>query len=238
MGLSHSPRIKTNGLILCLDAANPKSYSGSGSSWFDISGNGNHFTLYNGPSFSNGTLTFDGVNDYARSNFDILFNNYSYIIVDIFVRTNSTTGGMMYEITPNWNTTTGGFGLAPHSNGNTNVVNLHHTNHNTSVARNYDFVVGTGWANHVNVFSKINDATGRLIYANGSLIGFSSTGGYGTGTSTSSASFGNNFMYIASRGGTGSYCPCSIGHIKIYGVKNTATEIRETFNGLRSRFGI
>ena len=34
------PDIVTNGLVLCLDAANRKSYPGTGSTWFDISGSG------------------------------------------------------------------------------------------------------------------------------------------------------------------------------------------------------
>lgn len=36
MGLAHSPRIVTNGLVLALDAANSKSYPGSGTTWSDI----------------------------------------------------------------------------------------------------------------------------------------------------------------------------------------------------------
>ena len=47
MALSHSPQISLNGLVLCLDAANPKSYPGSGTTWTDLSGNGNNAT-YNG----------------------------------------------------------------------------------------------------------------------------------------------------------------------------------------------
>ena len=39
MGLFHSPKIVTDGLVLGLDAANPKSYPGSGTTWNDISGN-------------------------------------------------------------------------------------------------------------------------------------------------------------------------------------------------------
>ena len=39
MGLSHSPKIVTDGLVLCLDAANAKSYPGSGTTWYDLSGN-------------------------------------------------------------------------------------------------------------------------------------------------------------------------------------------------------
>ena len=42
MGLAHSPRIVTDGLVLLLDAGNTKSYPGSGTTWSDLSGNGNN----------------------------------------------------------------------------------------------------------------------------------------------------------------------------------------------------
>ena len=44
MSLSHSPKIVTNGLTMCIDAKNPKSYSGSGMNWNDVSGNGYYAT--------------------------------------------------------------------------------------------------------------------------------------------------------------------------------------------------
>lgn len=44
MSYSNGPRIVTDGLVLCLDAGNNKSYPGSGTSWYDISGNNKHFT--------------------------------------------------------------------------------------------------------------------------------------------------------------------------------------------------
>ena len=68
MALSHSPSIITDSLILCLDAANTKSYPGSGATWTDLSGNGNNVTLTNGPTYSSvdgGSIVFDGTNDYA-----------------------------------------------------------------------------------------------------------------------------------------------------------------------------
>ena len=49
MGLHHSPRIVTDGLILCLDAADKNSYPGSGNTWYDLSGNGNDGILVNNP---------------------------------------------------------------------------------------------------------------------------------------------------------------------------------------------
>jgi hypothetical protein len=45
LSISYNPSIVTNGLVLCLDAANTKSYPGSGTTWTDLSGNGNNFTI-------------------------------------------------------------------------------------------------------------------------------------------------------------------------------------------------
>jgi len=69
MGLAHSPRIVTDGLVLALDAGNTKSYPGTGSTWTDLTGNGNDGTLQNGVGFDSGnggSLTFDGVDDYVN----------------------------------------------------------------------------------------------------------------------------------------------------------------------------
>jgi len=66
MGLLVKPNTSiTNGLVLNLDAANLKSYS-SGTTWTDLSGNGNNATLINGPTFNSGAggqIVLDGVND-------------------------------------------------------------------------------------------------------------------------------------------------------------------------------
>lgn len=56
------PNIVTDGLILSLDAASKKSYPGSGNTWSSLVGSTNA-TLTNGPSFSNNSMVFDGVND-------------------------------------------------------------------------------------------------------------------------------------------------------------------------------
>jgi hypothetical protein len=70
MGVTYNPRIVTDGLVLCLDAANIKSYPGSGTTWTDLSGNGNNGTLTNGPTYSSnnsGSIVFDGVDDYVNA---------------------------------------------------------------------------------------------------------------------------------------------------------------------------
>jgi hypothetical protein len=68
MGLTHSPKIVTDGLVLCLDAANTRSYPGTGTTWTDLKG-GNSGTLTNmdGANFSSdngGSLSFDGSDEY------------------------------------------------------------------------------------------------------------------------------------------------------------------------------
>jgi hypothetical protein len=74
MGLAHSPRIVTDGLILYSDALNVKSYSGSGNAWSDLSSTQNRVTLVNTPTYNTTHFTFDGINDFAYSN-----NQYSSV---------------------------------------------------------------------------------------------------------------------------------------------------------------
>lgn len=61
--------IVANGLVMNLDATNPISYPGSGTTWTDLSGNGNNGTLVNGVGYTSangGALTFDGVSNYVN----------------------------------------------------------------------------------------------------------------------------------------------------------------------------
>lgn len=66
MGLKikNSKNIVTDGLVLNLDASDKLSYSGSGTSWVDRSGNNNNGSLVNA-TFSNNSIQFDGTNDYV-----------------------------------------------------------------------------------------------------------------------------------------------------------------------------
>ena len=80
MACSGGPDTITNGLVLTLDAANKLSYPGSGTTWYDLSGNANNGTLTNGPTFSNtngGSIIFDGVDDYVVLNGGSTINNWN-----------------------------------------------------------------------------------------------------------------------------------------------------------------
>ena len=69
MGLSHSPRIVTDGLVLCLDAGDKMSYPGAGTTWSDLTKNNHNGTLVNNASFNSGNgggIVLDGTDDYVE----------------------------------------------------------------------------------------------------------------------------------------------------------------------------
>ena len=93
MGTSYNSSIVTDGLVLCLDAANPRSYPGSGTSWLDISGNGKYGTL-NGPTFNSdnaGVINFDGTDDTCPTHISSQMTNTQNGSIETWVKfTNDT----------------------------------------------------------------------------------------------------------------------------------------------------
>lgn len=63
MAVIYNPQCVQDGLVLCLDAANIRSYPQSGTVWRDVSGINTSGTLVDSPIFSNNYLVFDGTND-------------------------------------------------------------------------------------------------------------------------------------------------------------------------------
>jgi hypothetical protein len=66
MATQRGPRIVRSGLLEYWDAADRKSYPGSGTAWYDLSGRSKNATLVDGPTFTSnygGGIVFDGNND-------------------------------------------------------------------------------------------------------------------------------------------------------------------------------
>ena len=82
MGISGGPDIIQNGLVLSLDAADRNSYTGSGTTWRDLSGNNSNATLNNFVGFATSppTTTFDGGDDYAAIPYNSNFNSMIWTI--------------------------------------------------------------------------------------------------------------------------------------------------------------
>ena len=92
MAVNGFTNIVTNGLVLSLDAGNLKSYPTSGTTWTDLSRNGNNGTLINSPTFSSlngGSIVFDGVNNYVETNKTITTSDSSYSL-GIWAKSSST----------------------------------------------------------------------------------------------------------------------------------------------------
>jgi hypothetical protein len=69
--------------VFALDAGSTISYPGSGTVWYDLSGNARNFTLTNGPVYSStnsGVISFDGTNDYAALNYTLPNNTITILV--------------------------------------------------------------------------------------------------------------------------------------------------------------
>ena len=104
MAVNYNPSIVRDKLVLYLDAANPKSYSGSGTTWTDISGNGNNGTISGATYSSNdgGYFDFDGSNDEVvidnsddNASFGIGTKPF-YLEAWVYLDTEPTNGTEMY----------------------------------------------------------------------------------------------------------------------------------------------
>lgn len=78
--------IVTDGLKLWLDASNPVSYPGSGTTWYDLSGNGNNGTLLNGVTPLSNAMQFDGVDDRVQTNYNAQLNDFT---VSVWFKSNT-----------------------------------------------------------------------------------------------------------------------------------------------------
>jgi hypothetical protein len=90
--MNFNNKIITDGLVLCLDAADIKSYPGSGTIWYDRTKNKYNGTLTNGPTFSSdngGAIVFDGTNDYVTCS-NTIPNSLTALSLEIIIKIGKT----------------------------------------------------------------------------------------------------------------------------------------------------
>jgi len=233
-------------LIFYLDAVNPKSYPGSGSTWYDATGNNNHFTLFNSPTYtSNGTtgtyLSFNGTNQYARSANAINFNAYSAVTIEIGYRTTVTNATqILYETTgTGGSTATGGITLLMNANNTSTVANTYLSQWQGYGPRLFGFTPSTNTSFNSVVETFVNgvNSTGRQTYVNAApATYFTNTTVVSTATTTTGGlAFANTWTYIASRAGTSNFFNGDIAYVKAYGVKISASDITTNLNLINLR---
>jgi hypothetical protein len=215
--------IVTSGLVLYLDAGNPASYPGSGTTWYDLSGRGNNGILINGPTYSSangGSLSFDGVDDYVDCGktatqlgvYDADYTFDAWVYPTDFTLSDKTMFG------------TDQTGAARQG--------LHLVFRGGSIYQGHfasDFSAGTGTLNAWNhiCFTYVKSSGLASIYKNGVL--------QGSGTISSFIGTAN---ILIGRWASIRYFNGNISQASIYNRALTAQEIQQNYNALRGRFDI
>jgi hypothetical protein len=224
MAFNYSPKIITDGLILALDAANLRSYPGSGTTWTDLSRGGNNGTLTNGPTFNadkGGNIIFDGTNDYA----DItLPSGLTTLTIEAFIKWNSFNGGMFlgfntYDIWTQSNT-------LGYNNGASNVIGI-------DAATVTSLGLLGNWKHYVFTMNSSGLLSTNKIHINGvqqsiSAVVASDGSIPGIGTTLRLAGWLNGGYNGA----------VTYGYARGYNRGLTDTEIRQNYNATKTRFGL
>jgi hypothetical protein len=225
------PSIIRNGLVLALDAANVKSYPGSGTTWRDLSGNNYNGTLTNGPTFSSangGNITFDGSNDYVLLP-NIAVSNLPAFSVCFWANTISgAPQPTLYSegIPSNWPNNLfiiyyGVTGGAPAGRVQVWFGNLTRLTGTTDL-RN------TGW----NFISYVQDSTSsRRIYVNNTIQSTNTDLITSTATHASIGAHSNNGTYTQFFNG-------NLSALTTYNRAISATEVLQNYNATKARFGL
>jgi hypothetical protein len=217
-----------NGLVLCLDAANTKSYPGSGTTWTDMSGNSITGTLTNGPTYNSsngGSIVFDGTNDYATISFNSVFNVTSNpFTVIVWNKKNTSSNGYNGLITAD--TTSDNIWKIYKDIGETYYKCR--TGNTILVFPNY--VIGQ-W--HMYAFTKSGSTL--INYFDGNLVSSNLS-------ANDPSSFSNNLAlgsYRLNDAQSGNYLmDQNFSAISFYNRALTASEVSQNFNALRGRYGI
>jgi len=223
------PNLEEDGLVLCLDAGNAKSYPGSGTTWSDLI-ESNNGTLVNGPTYSSvdgGAIVFDGTND--RGNFTTPItstSNQTYEIWTNAIASASAATGYAYLIhNNNFNNSTGSsyltIGIQPTQqyfaafDGAFSTMDLGVTANTSNILQivlTWDGSTQKAYANSVLKNSQALTGTPQ---------NFDTTTGFGDYKS-------NTYRMIQG----------NIYSIKVYNKALTASEIQQNYNALKGRFGL
>ena len=225
MGLNYNPTIVPDGLIVYLDPANSRSYSGSGNTWYDISGNSLNASLVNTPSYtvSNlGTLILDGSSNYfTLPNNSIL--SLSEFTISIWVKVLQLNADQ-YLVDTSSNLNFGyGYSFRIRSN---NTIRFWAYDANTLVETT-ETVSSNLWY-HITV-SYSNFSKTQRIYINGSL--------------SASAQHTNAFVLadpqylrIGHSQVLGGYSKAVIGQSMFYNRELSASEIKQNYDSSKGRY--
>jgi hypothetical protein len=222
MSVSGGPDISEQGLVLALDAANIKSYSGSGATWTDLSGNEYNGTLISGSTFNGangGSVVFDGVDDYVTLG-NTLASSFSSnaVTVSCFARISAVVSK---NTLISFN---GGYNFFLPGNRLTTTYQLY-----------WDGI--TSWKNGTKSDWTINQWYHFVWTISGTTLTFY-VNGVPDGTTILATTFSPSAETRIGFANAGEYATGNIANLQVYNRALTPQEILQNFNAQRSRFGI
>ena len=236
--------IITSGLVLNLDASNASSYAGSGTSWFDLSGNGNNGTLTNGPTFNSangGSIVFDGSNDYISiGSQNIVGTGTSAFTGELWWYINKTLANGEYIMPIRIKQDTEFFVSLYNPSGTYNIIPTFRlsTQYGTPVT-NSDYINKWICMQFVYTGGNKNTASSYKFYINGAQIAvgsnsFGAAGGEGANCNIIGAdgNSGCNTFFTSGvmKGNIASY--------RLYTGELTAAQLLQNYNATKTKFGL
>jgi hypothetical protein len=235
MGSYGGPNISRDGLVLYLDAANPKSYIGSGTTWTDLTNEKNNGTLTNGPTFNNGnggSIVFDGVDDNISKNTSInVGQNFSGCVwvYPTTINVRDTIIGNSYPYTSNrgwfFLTATGYLGLV-----DCFALSI---GQDQSNVRSVNNTINRNMWNHLS-FTVENGGQTKKLYHNGIEVSYAQNS-----TTIINIDYSINEFYIGKRySTTPETWTGNISNVQLYNRVLTSKEILQNYNATKGRFGL
>ena len=223
LALTHlNAQITTNGLVLNLDASDPSSYSGSGSTWNDTSGNNNHFNINTATYNNSGYFIFDGDDSMTgppSNSFGLSQTNHTIEIV----LTPNVAGGSPINFRGNNHA----YGINAHIPWSSDVI---YYDVGGCCGGEDRISVGSGnmvgQKTHIILRSRPNTNPKREVFKNGTSI--VNSGGHGTSTN----SFTNTPVTIGGypySGSTAHFIDAKIYSVRVYNRGLTDQEIANNY---------
>ena len=211
------PDIVTDGLVLNLDAGNPYSYlsGSSGTTWTDVSGEGNNGTLTNGASYENGSIVFDGTDDYVTLPGIITLTDFTATAV--YKVTSLNDGWAMF------------FGSTDSDNfiaiGNNGVILRVQDKNSDNSDLSYTSIL-----DQITILQVVQSGNTNTWYINGTSVG--------TSTNSTYAGMEIDRMVHYRDGDSLGIWAGNYYYANLYNRALTQDEITQNFNALRGRYGI
>ena len=204
---------------------------GSGTTATDSSGNGYTATLFNGISWVPGrigdAISANGTNQYASTPaIDLSATNAVTVTMWVNRTYNTTAGDALLEDSPNFNSSTTGFGLFPDDPTCKGILAGVHGNVGYSL--NCYAQPSSGVWHHLAVVYDKSQTSGNVVKFYIDAVLQTPTQNYLTSTNTNN--FGANQIYLFSRGGTQEFSAGMMDDLQLYDRALAASEIQTIYS--------